>query len=339
MKEHSETPRDRDGNPLFTWDKCPHPRESLFLDCEVGWLVCTACALVLKENALQMLSDGDGRPKQTVSIRGADAEYNEWRSGELDLADAMEKLGVVDNDAAFAEGRARSIWGRRERALLWLDIRRRIRATWKHRCQLAMTNGDMNPPEMVVPPYTRHGVLPHVPYEPNAALQPEPVSSISAATRRPLLRETQQLRFKGGLCETLQRFYEEEEEEIDLYAVRAARELKYQPPPQILRRRRCLQRWESVARAWRAYQKRLNRYSACDMLEHEREAAAAVRSSPRAVVGDRLIAAAALDLLAEMPEDQRLVWAGHVDSEEEEASLDEEEEEEVEEREVEWELT
>ncbi len=69
-------PRDVNGKPFFSWDVCSHPRESRFLDCDKGWLVCTACALILKENALQMLSDGDGKPKQTVAVRGADAEYN-----------------------------------------------------------------------------------------------------------------------------------------------------------------------------------------------------------------------------------------------------------------------
>ncbi len=86
---HTEPECDADWRPIFSWDKCAHPRESLYLDCDEGRLVCTACALVLQENALQMLSDGDGRPSTSVAVRGADAEYNQWRSGELDIADAM----------------------------------------------------------------------------------------------------------------------------------------------------------------------------------------------------------------------------------------------------------
>uniref|UniRef100_A0A7S0VR04 Uncharacterized protein n=1 Tax=Hemiselmis tepida TaxID=464990 RepID=A0A7S0VR04_9CRYP len=117
---------DDQGRPVFTWDKCLHGGEDLHLDLNQGYLVCTACGLILKENALQFDTDADGKPRKTVSIRGADSEYNEWRSQELDLADCMEKLGIIDNDEAKRRGAASSIWAKRERALTWLDSRRRF---------------------------------------------------------------------------------------------------------------------------------------------------------------------------------------------------------------------
>jgi len=45
---------------VYTWDTCDHPAEARFLDRDNGWLVCTRCAMVLRENALQFNDGGDG---------------------------------------------------------------------------------------------------------------------------------------------------------------------------------------------------------------------------------------------------------------------------------------
>ena len=46
--------------PESTWDTCEHPAASRFLDTDQGWLICTACALVVREDALQLNDGGDG---------------------------------------------------------------------------------------------------------------------------------------------------------------------------------------------------------------------------------------------------------------------------------------
>ena len=43
---------------VHTLDTCDHPAEARYLDLDIGWLVCTRCALVLRENV--PLDGGDG---------------------------------------------------------------------------------------------------------------------------------------------------------------------------------------------------------------------------------------------------------------------------------------
>lgn len=91
----SQPPLDEDGKPVFTWDKCKHAGEDLHLDLDRGNLVCTACGLILKENAIVFNTDADGKIQKTVKVRGADSEYNEWRSEEMDLADMMSSVRLL----------------------------------------------------------------------------------------------------------------------------------------------------------------------------------------------------------------------------------------------------
>eukprot|EP00960_Hanusia_phi_P059347 764143-Hanusia_phi.AAC.7 len=117
---------DEQGNPVYSWDKCSHPSINKYLDIEQGWLVCTNCALVLKEHALS-LTDVESVPsKHAWSVRGADAEYNTWRYHEMEITNIMSSLGIVDNENAKRIGIESSLWAKRERALAWLDGRRRV---------------------------------------------------------------------------------------------------------------------------------------------------------------------------------------------------------------------
>ena len=245
-----DPPRDAKGAPIHSWDKCSHPRESLFLDCEKGWLVCTACALILKENAIQMLSDGDGKPRQTISIRGADSEYNEWRSGELDIVDAMSRLGIVDNDAAYAAGRANSIWAGRDRALMWLDMRRRILASAAHRHQICVLNQMVladQPSSVEIPQYSRD--------------TPSPMLLSRIRQER---SDASSIKFLGGLPGVVQAL-EAEADEIDFEPLREARRVR--PPAAVLRRRNCVRAWERLLAAFRSDLRRRDRWAAFDLLQ------------------------------------------------------------------------
>ncbi|EKX45849.1 hypothetical protein GUITHDRAFT_108298 [Guillardia theta CCMP2712] len=151
MNSHSEmkdvilercTPSlDKNGNPLFSWDTCSHPAVNKYLDIEQGWLVCTNCALVLKENALS-LTEFDSIPsKHAWSVRGADAEYNAWRYHEMEISNIMSNLGIVDNENAKRLGIESSIWAKRERALAWLDDRRRAIKSAENQNELSRLKG------------------------------------------------------------------------------------------------------------------------------------------------------------------------------------------------------
>lgn len=91
----SQPPVDEQGKPIFTWDTCKHSGEDLHLDLDKGYLVCTACGLILKENAVVFNTDSDGKIRKTEKVRGADSEYNEWRSEEMDLAELMSSVSYL----------------------------------------------------------------------------------------------------------------------------------------------------------------------------------------------------------------------------------------------------
>lgn len=64
-------PLGEDGKPVFTWDTCSHPPENKYLDESIGWLICTGCGLVLKENAIQLSGNDGGNPyKKMAAVRG-----------------------------------------------------------------------------------------------------------------------------------------------------------------------------------------------------------------------------------------------------------------------------
>mmetsp|Transcript_50159 Transcript_50159/g.125077 ORF Transcript_50159/g.125077 Transcript_50159/m.125077 type:complete len:350 (+) Transcript_50159:36-1085(+) len=228
---------DEQGRPVFTWDKCQHLGEDLHLDENQGYLVCTACGLILKENALQFDTDADGKPRKTVSIRGADSEYNEWRSQELDLADCMEKLGIVDNEEAKRRGKATSIWAKRDRALTWLDSRRRFLYHHASRQRGRQLQGaDTDPVEMEpIDEYTEHGVF-RVPMQKTLLHQGEVV--------RPRFKGNGQLSVE---CDSV------DEDFIDVDSLRK------QYRPATIRWTACKVRWERVASS---------------VLQHERKHAA-----------------------------------------------------------------
>jgi hypothetical protein len=90
----SQPPVDEQGKPIFTWDTCEHSGKDLHLDLDKGYLVCTACGLILKENAIVFNTDSDGKIRKTEKVRGADSEYNDWRSEEMDLAELMSSVST-----------------------------------------------------------------------------------------------------------------------------------------------------------------------------------------------------------------------------------------------------
>ena len=94
--ERVHPPLDGDGKPVHAWDTCDHPPHCRFLDESLGWLICTNCALVLDEKALVMAGEPAGGSKNPWAVKAADAEYNAWRHDEMELSDAMHRLGVCD---------------------------------------------------------------------------------------------------------------------------------------------------------------------------------------------------------------------------------------------------
>jgi hypothetical protein len=96
----SQPPVDEQGKAIFTWDTCEHSGKDLHLDLDKGYLVCTACGLILKENAVVFNTDSDGKIRKTEKVRGADSEYNDWRSEEMDLAELMSSVSPPFQRAA-----------------------------------------------------------------------------------------------------------------------------------------------------------------------------------------------------------------------------------------------
>ena len=223
-------PLDASGKPVHAWDTCKHANEHRFLDESLGWLICTNCALVLDEKAL-MMAEADSA-KNPWAVRGADAEYNNWRHDELEIADAMRALGVVDNVAAKNSGLESSVWKQRERALGWLDKRRRVIVSWRDRARMMMASnaGQEREPVPAIPQY------------------PAEIASMSAPSERRHDRKLinsaplQQQRFRGTKVQ-------EVEEEEELYDPRAMQDALGDPFYLVTSWRKCLARWKGVCRA------------------------------------------------------------------------------------------
>jgi len=239
--------RDSDGRVVHTWDKCKHPPEALHVDIQQGYLVCTDCALILKENALQMQSTSDGKPLKTVTVRGADSEYNQWRSQELDLVDAMAKLGVLDNEGALKRGKETSIWAKRERALAWLDARRRHIGTFRERNKTHTVSGQ--PQEQITPmPAYNEAYVSKVP-------QKEQIHAVSGPQKM----------FKGRGEPSIECVGAEEEEDLDVESMRKV----YETKP--VRWTVCKERWGSVCKHAFAKLRRNALESVCaELAERER---------------------------------------------------------------------
>ena len=208
-------PLDANGKPVHTWDTCDHPLKSRFLDEELGWLICTNCALVLDEHALTMAGEPIGDSKNPWKVKGADSEYNAWRHDEMEIADAMQRLGVVDNQVAKLRGLETSVWKQRERALAWLDKRRRVILSWRDEVRMAQSaEKRLLPPLPAIPDY------------------PAEIKALSCPS--PRLRErnhellnaapVKQRRFKGNKEKSIQHLLDEDEEEelIDPLAMQQA---------------------------------------------------------------------------------------------------------------------
>ena len=224
------------GKPVHTWDTCTHAPEHRYLDESQGWLICTNCALVLNEKALLMAGEQSSESRNPWAVRGADAEYNAWRHDEMELADAMRALGVVDNEGAKRRGLETSVWKKRERALEWLDKRRRVLLSWRDRARIAQNAGTELPPMLVIPEYPAQmdAVMTDVGSAPSRRdgttklLNPEPLE-------RP--------RFKGRKVEAAW-----EQEEDELFDPRAMQEALGDPFSLVSKWRRNLARWKKVGR-------------------------------------------------------------------------------------------
>jgi hypothetical protein len=228
--ERVQPPLDAAGKPVHTWDTCSHPAEYRFLDESLGWLICTHCALVLDEKALVMAGEPANGSKNPWAVRGADADYNAWRHDEMEIADAMRRLGVVDNQGAKQRGFETSVWKVRENALSWLDKRRRVILSWQDEARMLQRAGKEIPPAPKIPCY------------------PEEIKSMSTPTGRQCSQRLlnpdviTRPRFKGTKME-------EEEEDEELYDPRTMQEAMGDPFAIVAKWRQALARWKSVCQS------------------------------------------------------------------------------------------
>jgi len=224
------------GKPVHTWDTCAHPPEHRYLDESQGWLICTNCALVLNEKALLMAGEPANEANNPWAVRGADAEYNAWRHDEMELADAMRALGVVDNEGAKRRGLETSVWSKRERALKWLDKRRRLLLSWQDRARIAQNAGRKLAPMPAIPEYP-------------AQLDAVMMDVGFAIARRDVFEKLlnpeplERLRFKGRKVEAAW-----EQEDDELLDPRAMQEALGDPFALVSRWRSNLARWKKICR-------------------------------------------------------------------------------------------
>ena len=170
---------------------------------------------MLDEHALTMAGEPIGDSKNSWKVKGADSEYNAWRHDEMEIADAMHRLGVVDNQVAKLRGLETSVWKQRERALAWLDKRRRVILSWRDEVRMVQSAEKRRlPPLTAIPDY------------------PAEIKALSCPS--PRLRErnhellnaapVKQRRFKGNKEKSIQHLLDEDEEEdlIDPLAMQQA---------------------------------------------------------------------------------------------------------------------
>jgi len=225
-------PLDASGKPVHTWDTCEHAPEHRFLDESLGWLICTNCALVLDEKALVMAGESANGSKNAWAVRGADAEYNAWRHDEMEITDAMQALGIVDNEGAKQQGLQTSCWKQREKAMEWLDKRRRVIFSWKDETRIAQNAGKALPLMPCIPEY------------------PADIRAMSDPARRRVNTKLlnpeplQQPRFKGKIMQA-----EREESEEELIDPRAMQDALGDPYALVRKWRRNLARWKCVCRS------------------------------------------------------------------------------------------
>jgi hypothetical protein len=156
------------------------------------------------------------------------------RHDEMEIADAMRALGIVDNEGAKRRGLESSVWKQREKALEWLDKRRRIILSWRDQMRIAQNAGKELPAVPVLPLYPE-------------ALDSLCAPSVRRSERNQRLLNAAPLRhsvFKGRTMQEDE--VEDEDELLDPCAMRDA----YGDPLQVVAKwRRCLARWKGLARS------------------------------------------------------------------------------------------